>query len=105
MQPAIYIKDNDFILSFTTVQGRVDAINLIIDALYAQMSNLANQGEPINEYTLSDGQTHIKANYKTLAQITDAISSMELRRNKLINNYQGRTTRAVDIKNFIGRRY
>ncbi len=105
MVPAIYLKDNDFILSATTVQGRIDNIDLIIDALYAQMLVLAQQGEPVNEYTLSDGQTHIKANYRTVEQITNAISALTLRRNKLENNFKGRTTRAVDIKNFIGRRW
>jgi hypothetical protein len=101
----IYIKDNDFILSCTTVEGRVAAIDLIIDALYGQMSILALQGEPIQEYTLSDGQTHIKANYRSTQSILDAIDGLTLRRNRLVNNLKGRTTRGIDIKNFTGRRY
>lgn len=105
MIPAIYLKDTDYILSCTTTQARITAIDAIVAALLVQMLTLASQGQPVTEYTLSDGQTHIKANYQTVQQIEASISALDFMRNRLANNSRGRTTRAVDIKNFNGRNF
>lgn len=105
MEPAIYIKDTDFILSKTTAETKIAAIAMIIDALYAQLLVLAQQDSPITEYTLSDGQTHIKANYRTPESIMRSINALTYQMNRLINNAKGRVTRVVDSKNMIGRRY
>lgn len=101
----IYIKDKDYILSQTTVQAKITAYQAIISAMEDQMLGIATQSEPVTEFTLSDGQTHIKASYKTFEQMQRGIEGMTFLMNRLINNSKGRTVRAVDIKNFIGRRW
>lgn len=104
MQPVNYIKVSDYVLSGATVSERIDKIDSVIDALYAQMLNWAAQDAPVEMFTLSDGQTHLKAQYFSRDGIERTINSLTYMRNRLINNYLGRTTRGVDIKNFIGRR-
>jgi hypothetical protein len=103
MIPAIYFKDTDYILSCATVTAQVAAIDAIKTALLVQMLNVASNGQPVTEYTLSDGQTHIKANYQTVADIEKSINALDYMRNRITNNAKGRTTRGIDIKNFIGR--
>jgi hypothetical protein len=105
MQPAIYTKDTDYILSCTTAETKINAIQAIIDALYGQMLVLAQQDSPITEYMLSDGQTVIKSMYRTPESIMRSIQVLTLQMNRLINNSKGRVTRVVDSKNMIGRRY
>lgn len=103
MTPAFFEKDTDYILSRTTIEARIAAIDAIIDALFVQQLALASQGEPITEYMLNDGQTIIKAIYKTPEAIARTIELMQKQRNRYAN--MGRNTyRLVGERNFIGPR-
>ena len=103
MTPAIYISENKYLLSCTTRDAKITAIEAIIDALFAQLLVLAQQDTPIEEYMFNDGQTVIKTIYRSSAQIMATINALELQKNKYIN-YGRRSTRMQDVENFIGPR-
>lgn len=90
-----------YISSRTTLEAKIAAIDAIITALYAQMLVLATQDSPVQEYLLNDGQTTIKAMYRSEASISKTIDILNKQRNELINQLNGRVVRMVDSKNFI----
>ena len=102
--PAVYISETAYLNTFTQVQDKVAALDVIILALYAQLLVLAQQESPILEYQFNDGQTIIKSIYRTSESIMRTIGILEFMRNRLINNGR-RCVEMVDKKNFNGRRY
>jgi len=103
MQPAIYEKDSSYIQSQTTIEAKVAAIDAIVDALMTQALTLAQQGEPVTEFMLNDGQTIIKAVYRSPEQVYKSIEVLEKLRNYYTNTGR-RNIRMINWRNLIGRR-
>lgn len=101
MIPAVYISETNYLQSCATIASKIAAIDAIIDALFAQQLVLAQQGTPVMEYMLNDGQTTIKAIYRTTESIIRTISALEGQRNYYANKGR-RNVHMIDSKNLIG---
>jgi len=98
----IYDSSAIYIQSFTQAQDRITAIDAIIDALMAQMLALATQDSPMEEYMLNDGQTIIKARYRTTQSIENSINALDRMKQIYMNRLNGRVVRMRDSKNLTG---
>jgi hypothetical protein len=87
-----------YIQSATTRKARLAKIEECIDMLYNTALKAA-ETDNMSEYSLDDGQTKIKTVYKGTKGVLDAINILEIQKQRLINQINGRITRAVDSKN------
>ena len=67
---------------------RVQRIESIINALELQMLS-ATANEPIQEYSLDDGQVKIRTMYRSIKGMQDGIFVLEQMKNRLINQLNG----------------
>lgn len=102
MAASIYTSCGLYIESKCTLLEKIQAMDALMDALYAQMLLMAENGTPIQEYMLNDGETIIRTNYNSQLSIQKTIDILERRKNTFVNQYNGRVTRGVDSKNFTG---
>jgi hypothetical protein len=92
-----------YITSVTDTKARLAKIRQVINALLdLQISAALN--ENIAEYSLDDGQTKIKMNYRSAADIAMAITDLQRIEQTYLNQLNGRVSRLVDGKNFTGNR-
>lgn len=96
---AIYDSAAIFIESQTSLKAKVDAIELIIDALLILAAKAATN-DNISEYQLNDGQTVIKTVYKGVDGILQSIEGLEKIKMTYLNRLNGRVMRLMDSKNF-----
>ena len=80
-----------YIESATNLENRLTRICQIIEGLEAQQLIMA-QGttQDISEYSLNDGQVTIRTVYKSLSEITTALTFYERTKQKLLNQLNGR---------------
>jgi hypothetical protein len=83
----------------TYYKRRIQALNLIIDALMVQAAAAAGTSN-ISQYSLNDGQTIISTTYKGPDAISKAILQYETLKNMYLNKMNGRAMRMMDSKNF-----
>ena len=88
-----------YVDSQATIQAKITAIDNIQAALLTSALEAAEKGA-ISEYQLNDGQTIIKAVYRSAKQIEEAYDSFERIKQRLINSLNGRMVRLVDRRNF-----
>jgi hypothetical protein len=101
----VYKCASAYVQSFTTLKGKIDAINAIQDALLNQaLVNIeTNATENMSQYSLNDGQTVISATYRSSDQVMQDYRSYETLKEQLLaayNNASGRMVRLVDHKSF-----
>lgn len=89
-----------FIDSATDMAEKVEKIDLIIAALL-DLSLTAVGKQDIIEYTLDDGQTKIRTEFRGMSAILKAIDDYEGLRQRYFNRLNGRTFRLVDSKSVI----
>lgn len=91
-----------YLESTTDVKGRIDKLTLIIDAHYDKLLEAVLTSH-IDEYWLDDGQSKIKTKYRSQKDVLDAVSGMELLRDRLIVKYNkmnnGSVIRLMDSRN------
>lgn len=96
---AIYDSAAIFIERQTSLKAKVDAIELIIDALLILAAKAATN-DNISEYQLNDGQTVIKTVYNGVDGILQSIEGLEKIKMTYLNRLNGRVMRLMDSKNF-----
>ncbi len=91
-----------FIDSATDMEDKVNKIDAIINALL-DISLTAVGKQDIVEYTLDDGQTKIRTEFRGVSAIARAIDDYEKIRQRYFNRLNGRTFRLVDSKSVLSR--
>ena len=89
-----------FIDSASDMADKVDKIDLIITALL-DISLKAVGKQDIVEYTLDDGQTKIRTEFRSVSAIAQAIDDYEKIRQRYFNRLNGHTFRLVDSKSVL----
>lgn len=90
----------DYISQATTYKDKIAKLDLIIEALEDSVLQAAGQSH-ITEYDLNDGQTRIKAAYRSPKEVADSINAFEQMRERYKNKLHGPRVRLVDSKNFL----
>lgn len=96
----IFQSETLFIDSATDMEAKIVKIDLIIEALL-DLSLTAVGKQDIVEYTLDDGQTKIRTEFRGMSAILRAITDYEKLRQMYFNRLNGRTFRLVDSKSVI----
>lgn len=99
---AIYVSEQAYIESATTIQEQIVKIDAIIDGLFLAATLAATTGH-IESYSLDSGQSKINTTYKSLDSIRASIENfMKLKQICIqrINNNSGRVVRLMDSTNF-----
>ncbi|MES2287251.1 MAG: hypothetical protein V4547_16285 [Bacteroidota bacterium] len=78
---------------------RVDAIELLIDAMFLNMTAVIGgpTGKNVSEYWLDDGHVKIKTSYRSLAELKDGITALEQMKQRYVNRLNGRQTVLRDV--------
>lgn len=90
-----------YLLSKTGLRAKIIAVDAIIDALLLTAVKAAGN-EDLTEYTLNDGQTTIRAAYRSAEAVMKSIRAYETIKQYYINQLNGRGFRAIDGKTFPG---
>jgi|SRR5690606_13192627 len=98
-EPIIYEQITDYLLSCTSIKAQIEAIDLAISKLLIVASSQAGK-DNISQYEMNNGQTIIRLNYKSAADVTASITSLRRLRNDLVNDSTGRAFRLIDAKSF-----
>lgn len=101
MTTVYYDSASLYIEQATTLRGKITAIENIINGLLSTAATAA-ANDHITEYSLDDGQTKIRAVYRSVREIEASIQSFERLKQLYVNRLNGRVTRLVDGKNFNG---
>lgn len=100
----VYTSIEQLKLSCKTLTDRINAIGLVLD----NMETLMAEGDGAKQYELDTSQTRLQKTYSSFGELSIAYDRLLATQNKLIlranYNNNGRITRLVDSKNFIGRR-
>lgn len=91
----------DYIGSKCSNIERAEAVDLIITALMIKASEVTGDAN-IQEYWLNDGQTQIKAIYRSQKEILTSIESYERLKQMYLNRAHGRMVRLMPSNNFPG---
>lgn len=101
----IFETADQYILSCTTLEERLEKISAVISAMFDMMIVAAATGN-FEEYWMDTGQTKIKTRYRDTASIAKAIENFQLIEQRMVaqlnNQKLGRTVILVDKSNFIG---
>ena len=96
----IFQSETLFIDSATDMEDKINKIDVIIAALL-DLSLAAVGKQDIVEYTLDDGQTKIRTEFRGMSAILRAIDDYEKLRQRYFNRLNGRTFRLVDSKSVL----
>lgn len=100
MSEIVFDSADLYIESTTDLRSKITRLNQVIDALIsASIKGAANAN--MEEYSLDDGQTKIRAKYKDMAQIQAAINAFEKAKQIYVNRLNGRSFMLVDGKSFL----
>lgn len=103
MDPVVYNDAHLYITSCTKLEERIEKIDQIIDALLDMAIKAASTGN-FSAYSLNDGQTQIRTEYRNTTDVNNAIKAFQDLRDTLevnVNNKKtGRMIRLVDGSNF-----
>ena len=81
---------SEYITSRASNKDKIEAIELLIDAMYAKMIDAIDDSGTAS-YTLDDGQMKISTEFRSLDQIIKGIQALETQLQMYINRYNGRT--------------
>lgn len=96
----IFLSEKLFIDSAKDMEDKVNKIDLIIAALLDLATDSAGKDD-VAEYTLDDGQTKIRTEFRGMSSILKAIDDYERLRQRYLNRLNGRVMRLVDSKSVI----
>jgi len=96
----IFQSETLFIDSATDMEDKVKKIDLIINALLDLATNSAGKDD-VSEYSLDDGQTKIRTQFRGMSSIVDAINDYEQLRQVYFNRLNGRVIQLRDSKSVI----
>lgn len=99
-----YSSASIYLRSAKDANEEIARINTLIRALEDLQIDSVSKAN-ITEYWLDDGQIKIKTAYRSNNEIEDTIFKLEQRKQRAINDINGRKFTLVDGKNFIGRGY
>jgi hypothetical protein len=100
---ATYISELKYIESAASLEAKIVKIDQIIDGLMnSAMENVGNSD--LKDYFLDDGQTKIRANYRSSSEILDAVADWEKIKTVYVNRLNGRTFR-LRSRTHASRRY
>lgn len=86
-----------YISSKKSLVDKIKAVDAILDALDdAELDAALNENKSL--YILDDGQTKIQVNYRGLGGIESARLALEQRKQRYVNQLNGRVVRLVDSK-------
>ena len=86
-----------YIESQTTLRNKLITINNVIDMLWTKALAAAGNSD-IQEYWLDDGQVKIKTVYRSELEILRSINVLQMQKNRIVNQLNGRISRHVDSK-------
>lgn len=87
---SVYENETCLLESCLTAQAKVTALDAIIEALLIASATIGNTVDSMG-YSLDDGQTKIKREYRTPGEIVSAITGFE----RLRNYYMAKCTGSV----------
>lgn len=95
---------NAYIASFTDLQAKIIAINVIINNNIALIGTVIDQtngmGATVKMYELDDGQVRIKTNYQSVSDIIAANHGLETMKNLYIRQLNGSSVTLRDKSTF-----
>jgi hypothetical protein len=86
-----------YIESKTTIQGRINAIETLIDSVLMQMISAVDTGNNI-EYLVDNGQSKIMLKYRSPDEVAKVIQTLEKTKQIYVNRLNGRVMRSMDTK-------
>lgn len=98
MNSVYYDSADIYVETGTTLREKIVKVDAIIEALETSALKAAGKNS-IQEYTLNDGQTTIRAAYRSASEVEASITAFERIRQRYINRLNGRHMRFVDGKN------
>lgn len=103
----VYASIPQIIQSCTTLQARIDMVDIILNNLEIAIADAATSGK-FESYKLDTGQTKNEVIYRSIAELNKAHEGLFQMQLKMIarlnNNKSGRVMRMVDEKQFIRNR-
>jgi len=104
MDPQEYDSIEKYVESATTLEARIERIQLIISSMEIQAAASAGTSGKIDEYSLDTGQTKVRTKYRNPTELQAAILAWDILLQKLIarlnNQKTGRVVHLRDHKNF-----
>jgi hypothetical protein len=98
-----YSSESRYLETATSLQDKIDKIDLIISGLMdSALENVGNSD--LKDYFLDDGQTKIRANYRSSSEILDAVADWERIKTVYANRLNGRVMRLRSLTH-ASRRY
>lgn len=94
---AEFASESEYLESTTTTESRLQAMDRILLALDSAFLQLA-QNADVQEYTLNDGQTIIRTQLRSAAQVEQMYAAIEIQRQRLINRLNGRCSRLSNVR-------
>ena len=95
---AIFTNATLYVESFASLKEKVDALDRVIDLLITSAEDNTGSAH-LDEYQLDDGQTKIKAVYRTTADLATAIFDFESLKQIYLNRMNGRVMKGRDARN------
>lgn len=89
-----------FIDCATSLKDKITKIDLVIDALFTNALKAA-ANDNITEYSLNDGQTIIRTEYRGAQAVMKSITAFETLKQLYVNRLNGRVVRMVDSKSIL----
>lgn len=86
------------------VEARINRLTAVIEALETCSLNAASNSD-VQQYSFNDGQSQIGTTYRTISDITNAITAFETIRERLINRAAGRATILRDANTLVKRHW
>lgn len=94
-----YHSETAYIRSASDLKSKIQRIDNIIEALEDVILNAAGN-QDISSYSVDDGQTSINTSYRNVEEAEAAVERFERRRQKYLNQLNGRQIRLMDENNF-----
>lgn len=88
-----------YINSFKKTRERIEAIDLLIDSMMANMTlAIAGEGSITKMYEYDDGQVKVKTEYRSIDEIKVGIDQLEQLKQMYLNRLTGRVINLRDVR-------
>lgn len=78
-----------YINSASSYVDKINRIDVIIDSLMLQMTNVRAGNSDVQSYKINDGQTVLETEYTSIELIENAITGFERMRERYVNKLNG----------------
>lgn len=89
-----YITISQYVEQKSKLVGKIATYDILIESMEGAIVTGIESGHLI-QYEMDDGQMKVRAQYRDIGQMTEAISALEKIRQMYINRLNGRTIRLV----------